>query len=292
MDRVTAAEVFNRICELGSLSAAARAMGMSRPMVSRYLAEMEQWSGSRLLHRSSRKLTLTAAGEQLLLQTQALQQLAEGISQTELQQSVAGTLRISCAHFTARRILNPVLNSFLTQHPALKVEVMISNQNINLVAERIDLAIRITNELDPNVIARRLGDCRSVLCASPEYVAAHGTPHTPVQLSQHNCLHYSNFTEGRWQFIDHSGAPVTVDIQGNLSVNESSILLDAVLNHAGIAILPWLDVAPYLAENRLVAILPDYQPQTLGIYGIYRSRLHQPLALKLLLEALTAFLHQ
>lgn len=292
MDRVTAAAVFNRICELGSLSAAARAMGMSRPMVSRYLAEMEQWSGSRLLHRSSRKLTLTAAGEQLLLQTQALQQLAEGISQTELQQSVAGTLRISCAHFTAQRILNPLLTSFLTQHPALKVEVMISNQNINLVAERIDLAIRITNELDPNVIARRLGDCRSVLCASSEYLAAHGTPLTPAQLGNHNCLHYSNFSAGTWQFMDNDGAHVAVDIQGNLSVNESSILLDAVLNHAGIAVLPWLDVAPYLAANKLVALLPDYQPATLGIYGIYRSRLHQPLALKLLLEALTAFLQQ
>ncbi|KFZ38780.1 LysR family transcriptional regulator [Shewanella mangrovi] len=291
MDRITAAQVFNRICELGSLSAASRAMGMSRPMISRYLAEMEDWAGTRLLHRSSRKLSLTPAGEQLLLQTQALLQVADGISQTELQQTVAGTLRISCAHFTTKRILNPLLQTFLNQHPALKVEVQISNQNVNLVADRIDLAIRVTNELDPNIIARRLGDCYSVLCASQRYLAEYGTPQSPAQLIQHNCLHYSNFAHGFWQFNAPDGTPIHADIQGNLSVNESSILLDAVLNDAGIAMLPILDAAPYIAKGQLTALMTEYQPQPLGIYGIYRSRLHQPLALKLLLEALKTAIH-
>ncbi|QSX32348.1 LysR family transcriptional regulator [Shewanella avicenniae] len=290
MDRITAAQVFTRICELGSLSAASRAMGMSRPMISRYLAEMEDWAGTRLLHRSSRKLSLTPAGEQLLSQTQALLQLADGISQVELQQTVAGTLRISCAHFTAQRILNPLLQQFLKQHPALKVEVQISNQNVNLVAERIDLAIRITNELDPNIIARRLGDCRSVLCASPHYLAEYGEPKAPAQLIQHNCLHYSNFSDGIWSFIAPNGELVDTPIQGNLSVNESSILLDAILNHSGIAVLPELDAAPYLNSGALTALLQDYQPQPLGIFGIYRSRIHQPLALRLLLDALRDFL--
>lgn len=289
MDRITAAQVFNRICELGSLSAASRAMGMSRPMISRYLAEMEDWAGTRLLHRSSRKLSLTPAGEQLLSQTQALQQLADGISQVELQQTVAGTLRVSCAHVTAQRILAPVLTTFLKQHPALKVEVQISNQNVNLVAERIDLALRITNDLDPNVIARNLGECHSVLCASSNYLAEYGIPSTPAQLLNHNCLHYSNFSDGEWRLTAPNGEQIHAPIQGNLCVNESSILLNAVLNDAGITMLPLLDAAPYIADNRLQIVLPAYTPQVLGIYGIYRSRLHQPLALKLLLEAIKQF---
>ncbi|MGE4259383.1 LysR family transcriptional regulator [Shewanella sp.] len=292
MDRITAAQVFNRICELGSLSAASRAMGISRPMISRYLAEMEDWAGTRLLHRSSRKLSLTPAGEQLLLQTQALLQVADGISQVERQQTVAGTLRISCAHFTAQRILNPLLQQFLKQHPALKVEIQISNQNVNLVAERIDLALRITNELDPNIIARKLGDCRSVLCASANYLAEYGSPQTPAQLINHNCLHYSNFSDGYWSFTAPNGEPIDAAIRGNLCVNESSILLDAILNDAGIAMLPTLDAAPYIQSGQLIPLLGDYPPQLLGIYGIYRSRLHQPLALKLLLTALQDYLRQ
>ncbi|MFM2480788.1 LysR family transcriptional regulator [Celerinatantimonas sp. YJH-8] len=290
MDRITAAQVFNRICELGSLSAASRAMGMSRPMVSRYLAEMEDWAGTRLLHRSSRKLSLTPAGEQLLSQTQALLQLADGIRQVELQQTVAGTLRVSCSHVTALRILSPVLATFLKQHPALKVEVQISNQNVNLVAERIDLAIRITNDLDPNVIARNLGECHSILCASHNYLAEYGTPNTPAQLRNHNCLHYSNFSDGEWLLTTPDGERIRAPIQGNLCVNESSILLNAVLDNAGITMLPLLDAAPYIADNRLQRVLPDYTPQILGIYGIYRSRIHQPLSLKLLLEAIKNFL--
>ena len=178
MDRVTAAAVFNRICELGSLSAASRSLGISRPMVSRYLEEMEKWAGTRLLHRSSRQLTLTPAGEAILQKTRQLALISEAIQQETTQGVPAGTLRIACAHFTALHLVGPVITDFLARYPALRIELEINNQPVSLIGERIDLAIRITDSPEPGAIARRLGECHSVLCASPEYLKARGNPET------------------------------------------------------------------------------------------------------------------
>lgn len=149
MDRVMAATVFNHICDLGSLSAAARALGLSRPMVSRYLDEMEKWAGARLIHRSSRRLTITPAGEEALVKTRSLAQLSLDIGAASAAQIPSGTLRVACAHFTAMHILAPVLPTFLAQYPQLRIEVEINNQPVSLVGERIDVAIRITDNPEP-----------------------------------------------------------------------------------------------------------------------------------------------
>lgn len=149
MDRVMAATVFNHICDLGSLSAAARALGLSRPMVSRYLDEMEKWAGVRLIHRSSRRLTITPAGEEALLKTRSLAQLSLDIGAASGAQIPSGTLRVACAHFTAMHILAPVLPAFMEQYPQLRIEVEINNQPVSLVGERIDVAIRITDNPEP-----------------------------------------------------------------------------------------------------------------------------------------------
>jgi DNA-binding transcriptional LysR family regulator len=149
---------FNRICELGSLSAAARSLGISRPMVSRYLDEMEKWAGARLIHRSTRRLTLTPAGEKILEKTRQLALLSQDIEGDATRLTPSGTLRIACAHFTATHLLGPVIPSFLARYPALRIEVDINNQPVSLVGERIDLAIRITNAPEPGVIARALGN--------------------------------------------------------------------------------------------------------------------------------------
>jgi DNA-binding transcriptional LysR family regulator len=145
MDRIMAAMTYNRICELGSLSAAARSLGISRPMVSRYLDEMEKWAGARLIHRSTRRLTLTPAGEKILEKTRQLASLSQDIEGDATRLTPSGTLRIACAHFTATHLLGPVIPAFLARYPALRIEVDINNQPVSLVGERIDLAIRITN---------------------------------------------------------------------------------------------------------------------------------------------------
>lgn len=289
MDRMTAALVFSTIAQQGSMAGAARALGMSRAMVSRYLQAMEDWSGARLLHRSTRKLSLTAAGESTFIQANELLRIAGEISQPALdtQSAPSGNIRISCAQFTARYLLLPFIQQFLAEFPLTSIDLHISNQAVDLVEERIDLAVRITNELDPNVIARPLGQCVSVLCASPAYLDRAGTPTELQQLSGHNCLIYSNFGKSFWHFRE-AGEPVAVEVHGNLSANESSLLLDATLAGVGISIQPQQAAAPYLASGLLQQLLPQAQPRQLGIFGIYRSRKHQSSAFQMFLQQLVA----
>lgn len=291
MDRMTAALVFSTIAQQGSMAGAARALGMSRAMVSRYLQAMEDWSGARLLHRSTRKLSLTAAGESTFIQANELLRIAGEISQPALdtQSAPSGNIRISCAQFTARYLLLPFIQQFLAEFPLTSIDLHISNQAVDLVEERIDLAVRITNELDPNVIARPLGQCVSVLCASPAYLARAGTPTELQQLSGHNCLIYSNFGKSFWHFRE-AGEPVAVEVHGNLSANESSLLLDATLAGVGISIQPQQAAAPYLASGLLQQLLPQAEPRQLGIFGIYRSRKHQSSAFQMFLQQLVAAL--
>lgn len=292
MDRVTAACVFNRICELGSLSAASRALGISRPMVSRYLEQMEQWAGARLIHRTSRRLTLTPAGEEILLKTRHLIQLAQEIEHRSQQDEPSGVLRVACAHLTATCIISPVIAEFLTRFPAVRLELDVNNHPVNLVGERIDVAIRITNNPEPGSIARRLGECRSVLCASPAYLARHGTPHTPGDLTAHNCLHYSRFAGQTWHFTSDQGETSAVEIGGNVSATISSVLLDAAADGCGIAMVPEMEARERLLRGDVVQVLTAYEPAKLAIFGMYLSREYQPGGLRPFLEMLENALQQ
>ncbi|MGS3342559.1 LysR family transcriptional regulator [Citrobacter amalonaticus] len=286
MDRVMAATVFNHICDLGSLSAAARALGLSRPMVSRYLDEMEKWAGARLIHRTSRRLTITPAGEEALVKTRTLAQLSQAIGAASAADIPSGTLRVACAHFTAMHILAPMLPGFLARYPELRIEVEINNQPVSLVGERIDVAIRITDNPEPGAIARRLGDCESVLCASEAYLRQHGTPQTLEDLTQHNCLYYSGFAGKTWHFLNEQGEAVSVAIKGNLSAGISSLLCESALAGMGIALVPEKEARDGLAQGRLVRLLTTLQPRRLAVYGLYLSREHQPAGLRLFLEAI------
>lgn len=290
MDRIMAAMTYNRICELGSLSAAARSLGISRPMVSRYLDEMEKWAGARLIHRSTRRLTLTPAGEKILEKTRQLASLSQDIEGDATRLTPSGTLRIACAHFTATHLLGPVIPSFLARYPALRIEVDINNQPVSLVGERIDLAIRITNAPEPGVIARALGECRSVLCASPGYLAKAGRPETPDDLARHNCLHYSRFSGQSWAFRDPQKGTVAIAVHGNFSAGISSLLCDMAMADVGLALVPEIEARAGLESGRLVNVLPQLEPQPLGIYGLYQSRDHQHAALGLFLDAVKQYL--
>ncbi|MGY5367873.1 LysR family transcriptional regulator [Enterobacter oligotrophicus] len=290
MDRVIAAQVYNRICELGSLSAAARALGISRPMVSRYLEQMEKWAGTRLVNRSTRKLTLTVAGEKVLQKTRTLSQISQEIEDQSAKDLPAGTLRVACAHFTAMHMIAPVLPELLTRYPQLRIELDVNNHPVSLVGERIDVAIRITDNPEPGMIARRLGECRSVLCASPQYLAANGTPQRLEELEQHNCLHYSFFAGQSWNFVTAEGEVVSAAVSGNLSASISSLLMEAAIHHCGIAMLPENEAQTALSQGFLVPVLSAFTPKSIGIYGIYQSRDYQPAAQRVFLDALARYL--
>ncbi len=287
MDRIVAAQVFVTIAERGSLSGAAELLDMSRAMVTRYLAEMEGWSGARLFHRTTRRINLTVAGEATLMRCREMLALAEqmpavGDSETD---EPRGILRIACSQSLAQASLAAAVTAYLRRYPRTAVDLRIDNRAVSLVEERMDLAIRITNQLDPGVIARPLGNCPSVVCAAPAYLKERGTPKRAEDLALHNCLTYTYFGKSLWHF-ERAGKAISVPVSGNLSANESVVLLQAAIEGAGIALQPVFSAAPLIASGRLVALLPKDKPQTLGIHGLYTSRRHQPAMMRSMLDFL------
>ena len=204
----------------------------------------------------------------------------------------SGTLRVACAHFTAMQLISPLLPDFLARYPQLRLELDINNHPVSLIGERIDVAIRITDNPEPGAIARRLGVCRSVLCASPRWLQLHGQPQTPAELSEHNCLHYSHFVAPSWQLTDSQGEEVSVTVSGNLSAGISSLLLEAAVAGCGIAMLPELEAQRALNSGALKPVLPGWTPKALSVYGIYLSRDYQPSALPLFLDEIQQQLAQ
>jgi len=288
MDRITAAQVFVSIAERGSMIAAAEALDMSRAMVTRYLAEMEEWAGARLLHRSTRRLSLTDAGDVTLARCRRMLELAEAmeVANGADADTPQGLLRITSSQSLAQAALAIAVTAFLKRYPRTSVDLQMNNRAVNLVEQRIDLALRITNALEPNLIARQLGQCDSVVCAAPSYLTERGTPLRAEDLAAHNCLTYTYFGKSLWQFMDRDGEAVSVPVSGNLSANEDLILLRAAEEGAGIALQPLYSAAPLIADGRLVALLPDFVPQQMGIYGIYTSRQHMSPALRAMLDFL------
>ncbi|SED39618.1 LysR family transcriptional regulator [Pseudomonas anguilliseptica] len=287
MDRLTATRVFVEVVERGSQTAAADALEMSRAMVSRYLGELETWVGARLLHRTTRKLSLTGAGEQLLGQCREMLAMADAMQSVSRTDEAAprGTLRIACSQSLAQAWLVHALDDFTRLYPQVSIDLLVGSQAVNLVEARIDLALRITNQLDPNLIARQLAVCRSVVCATPAYLARHGTPLRPEALAQHNCLSYAYFGRSIWEF-SRAGEPHAVAVSGNLSANESMVLLEATLADMGISLQPRYSVSAHLRSGALVQLLPDYEPQQLGIHALYGTRRQMPPALRALLDFL------
>lgn len=287
MDRLTAARVFVTVVEHGSLTQAAERLDMSAAMVSRYLAAVEAWLGARLLHRTTRRLTLTEAGQVALPSCRQLLDLAEEVQHqaSEVSRVPRGRLRIACAPSFAETQLTPALGDFQREHPQVTFALLAADRSVDLAAERIDLAVRITNALEPTMIARPLAVCRSVLCASPAYLRAHGEPRTLEALQSHHCLTHTIVGAAQFRFR-RDGASIELPVAERLSTNDTAVLCRAVLQGGGLGILPTYFVADDLRQGRLVRVLPELESETLGIHAIVLSRQHQPLALRLLVAFL------
>lgn len=197
-----------------------------------------------------------------------------------------GLIRVTTSTSFGRHFLAPAVTAYTERYPEVRVDMQLSDQTVNLVEERIDLAIRFSNDLDPSLVARRLGiPGRSVLCAAPAYLAKHGTPRTLDELELHNCLTHSYFGKSQWQFL-RNGVSESVQVGGNISANEVSSLLEVALAGAGIAELPFYLAGSSLDSGALIALLPEWEPTELGIHGVYASRRYLPQTLRTLLDFL------
>ncbi|ATN13507.1 MULTISPECIES: LysR family transcriptional regulator [Pseudomonas] len=287
MDRLQAMRVFVTVVDLGSQSAAADHLDLSRPVVSRYLAELEDWVGARLLHRTTRKLSLTAAGGETLPRCRQLLDLCGDMQAavSEPDDAPRGLLRLSVSTSFGQAQLGAAIAEYVKRYPLVTVDLQMLDRTVNLVDERIDLAIRTSNDLDPNLIARRLTVCRSVVCATPAYLREHPAPQKVEDLARHNCLTHSYFGKSLWHF-EENGEHVSVPVHGNITANEASTLMRVTLAGAGVAMLPSYQAGELIRSGELVRLLPHAEPRQMNIYAVYASRKHMPSALRSLLDFL------
>jgi DNA-binding transcriptional LysR family regulator len=285
MDRFTAVRVFVEVADRASLTQAAQRLDMSTAMVSRYLAAIEDWFGARLLHRTTRKISPTDAGLAVLPYCRQVLDIAEEARNTAAQRSLepAGMLRVATSGSFADAQLTAALVDFQQLHPRVEIALSAGDKAADLVEERVDLAVRITNTLDPTMIVRTLALCRSALCASPAYIEQHGKPQALDELLSHRCISHA-FGSGRQYRFTRGKDTISVPVNWSFHTNETSVLRRAVL--AGIGMLPTYYVREDLELGRLVRVLPNEEPEVLGIHAIYLSRQHQPFALRLLVDFL------
>lgn len=287
MDKLTAMRVFSQVAANGSFSATADQLQLSRAMVTRCITELEDWLHTRLLQRTTRKVTLTHAGEQFLQRCQQILALTdEVLAETAvLSSELQGQLRLTCSASFGYAQMASAIADFLALHPKLSIDMHVGDATINLVDARIDLAIRISNNPDPMLIARRLSSCASVLVAAPAYLAQFGTPVSPEALVNHRCMTHSIAGKQLWQFSRHSET-CKVAVQSHFTSNDATVLLHAAVAGGGITALPTYLVSDYLASGQLTAILTDWSLPELAIHALYPSRRHLPIALRAFLDFL------
>ncbi|CAD5366997.1 LysR family transcriptional regulator [Rubrivivax sp. A210] len=287
MDHLQAIRSFVEIADQGSLTRAAETLDLSRAMVSRHLEGLERWLGTRLLHRTTRRVSLSEAGLEALPRLRQMLDLAADLQALAgaHRSEPTGKLRITTSLSFAVSCLTQALVDFQALHPRIALELLTVDRAVDLVGERIDLAVRITNRLDDGVVARRLASCRSVLCASPAYLAQHGRPERPEDLRAHACITHAFGARAEYR-LRREGRLAAVGVSGPLSGNETAVLRQAALAGAGIAMLPSYFVGDDLRHGALVRLLPEHEPEPLGIHAVYLSRQHQPQPLKLLIDFL------
>lgn len=273
MDRITAMQVFMDVVETSSFTHSAQRLGMSRAMVTRYIATLEQWLDSRLFHRTTRKVSLTSAGEQCVLRCEALlkQCLSMEAESKSDKGEVKGHLRVATSVSFAHAALIPRVKSFMNKHPLVTIELDCGDRKVDLTDERIDLAIRITNHPESQLVARKLTNCQSVIVGRADYLAKMPKVEHPQQLNSLNCLHYSGFESSVWS-MEKEGHKERVAIDVQFSTNEATVLLAAVKSGCGIAMLPRYLVEEQIERGELQQLIPQWQPSLLGIYALYPSR--------------------
>ena len=276
MDRLDDLALFLRVLDQGSISAAARQLDLSPAVASQRLARLEQTLGVRLLHRTTRRLHPTAEGMALAEQGRGLVDDLDTLfgSLQAANTDVAGTLRITTSATFGRLYLSPLLAEFMTQHPQLRVSVDLTDQVVDLVSDGFDLAIRIGALADSSLVAKRLAENQRVLVASPEYLARRGTPQTPKDLAEHDCLILTG-AQGRqdhWVLGDGRGGEVRVRVQGRLESNLGELLRDAAVAGEGIATHSLWHIADDLKAGRLVTVLPEYPLAPTGIWAVMPQR--------------------
>lgn len=289
MDKFQEMQAFVAVVDSGSFVRAAEALNTSKAAISRHIADLEQRLGTRLLNRTTRRLSMTDEGQLFYGRcTDLLTALEE--AESELSQrsgEASGLLRISAPVTFGVLHLAPLWGHFLQEHPKVSLDISLSDRTVDLVEDGFDLAIRIAQSPHPTFIARKLAASRVILCASPTYLKQHGTPQHPQEIASHNVISYTYFaSRDEWSFTGPDGKVATVRTKPRLHANSGDTCLAAALQHQGIILQPDFLVHDALKAGKLVPLLPEYEAVELGIFAVYVSRRQLPLKLRYLIDYL------
>lgn len=276
MDTLEAMRVFVTVVERNGFSAAADALDMSTASVTRQVAALEKRLGTRLLNRTTRRVGLSSAGSGYYQRAvELLGELAELEAAVGAQAlAPAGLLRINAPVSFGIARLGPLLAGYHARHPQVKLDLTLGDRLVDIVEEGYDVALRITRQPSPSLIARKLAQMPVLLCAAPGYLARAGTPQVPSDLSRHACLTYSYWSGGETWQLQGPGGEATVAVSGGLRANNGEVLREAACSGLGIVLQPQFVVGPALASGALVPVLPQWQVAPIGLYAVYASRSH------------------
>lgn len=288
MDRLDAMRMFMRVAERGSFSAVAQELGLARSVVTRQIAGLEGQLGAKLLARTTRRLSLTSAGAGYLEKCRVILNLVEVAESglAEERQMPRGPIRMSVPLSFGVRYLAAMMLEFATHYPEVSLDMDYSERRSNLFEEGIDLAIRITDRLEPGDVARRIGSSRLIVVAAPEYLARHGEPRHPADLIGHECLGYTGVPHpNNWEFLV-AGRAQNFPVRTRLRANNGDVLMQAAIAGFGIAYEPAFIAADGLGEGRVRRILDDFPSAELGIYAVLPGNRHVPQRVRVLTDFL------
>lgn len=289
--------VFVKVVDTGNFSEAARQLGMTPSATSRAVTRMEQALGTRLLQRTTRKLRLSESGQEAYAHCVNMVTAAQAVmaSSGKFNQAPAGMITISVPKAVGRFVIHPHIPAFLAAYPEVDVHMVLDDRYVDLIDGKIDLAIRLTDKPPPGLMGRRLLDIGHVICATPQYLATHGTPSHPGDLKQHSCLCLGETPgDARWKF-KRGTTQVTVDVHGRYTANHTGVRLDAVLQHIGIASLPYFIARHGLADGSLVQVLPQWRFNTAycgGAWILYPPTRHLSPKLRVFIDFLAKRLEE
>jgi DNA-binding transcriptional LysR family regulator len=277
MDNLTDIAVFVRVVQRSSFTMAANDLALSRAAVSKYVSRLEERLGARLLHRTTRRLSLTEAGAALFEASRgALERIEEAEATiARFQSEPRGRLRVSAPMSFGILHLGPALAEFSRRHPLVTLDLAFDDRFVNLVEEGFDVAIRIGKLADSSLVARKLAGTRLIVCASPHYLAEHGEPEVPEDLAGHNCLLYSYLaTANVWRFTAPDGREIPVAVSGSLRANNGIVEAEAAVAGLGVLMTPTFYVGPLIREKKLKQVLERYRGPEIGIHAVYAQREH------------------
>lgn len=274
MDRIDAMRAFVAVVTEGSFSNAAAAMQLSPQLVSKYVSQLETKLTVRLLNRSTRKVSLTESGthyfqhaQQVLLSIDEMEQQLGG-----LQQTPQGALRISAPVSFSIKHLARVVADFQAHYPLIDVDLQLNDRKVDIVEEGFDIALRIGQLKNSSLIAKHVAPIRLILCASPDYLKKHSIPRRPEDLKDHRYLHYSYMEmEGKEAIYPWLRAKNTLR-SAELCSNNGDVLVEAAIAGAGVALQPTFIASEAINKGKLIVLLPEYEPQPLGLYAVYAHR--------------------